>query len=160
MPVLDKPDEEATILAYVLNGGKQLQAWRTAHPDSKASDAAASVMASKLFKQDKSRIRIAELQAEVAKQSTVHAALTLEAHVKKLLELRGIAENAGNLSAALKAEELLGHLGQHYVKRSHVTGEVNHDHTHSTEPVSDTVKWIEGVLRAGQTGKAKAPLPN
>jgi hypothetical protein len=159
VPALD-PVSEAIIDAYRANGGKQMDAWRVGHPDSKASDATASVKASNFFKQDKVRVRIVERQSEVAELTAVSAALTLEAHVKELVYLRDSAKERGMLGPAIKAEELLGQLGQHYVKRVHATGEVDHKHTHTSEPVSDTVEWIRGVLGSGQKGKAKAPLPN
>ncbi len=116
MSVLD-PKREVMAAAYVANGGKQSEAYKSAHPNSKASKRSIAVEASKIFSEPDMRLRVAELQSAVAKQSTVHAALTLDAHVAKLLALREKAELAGNIPAAIKAEELIGQLGKHYVKQ-------------------------------------------
>jgi hypothetical protein len=50
------------------------------------------------------RTRILELQAQVAAQSVTAAALTLDAHLEKLRELRDEARQRGQLSAAIQAE--------------------------------------------------------
>jgi hypothetical protein len=58
-----------------------------------------------------------ELQAQVAAQSITAAALTLDAHLEKLLELRDKADQRGQTSAAIGAEELRGQLKRFYVKQ-------------------------------------------
>ena len=79
MPLLD-PKEEAIVVAYIANGGDQSKAWRTCHPESKASPKTINEKASRFFAQGKVRARIVALQAQVAAQSVTAAALTLDAH--------------------------------------------------------------------------------
>lgn len=159
MPALD-PKSEAIIDAYLVNGGKQTEAWRAGNPASKATNASAAVKASQFFKQDNVRLRIVERQSEVAAKSATVTALTLEAHVKELISLREMAKERGMVGPAVKAEELLGQLGQHYVKRVHATGQVNHEHTHVAEPLSESARWLEELLGGGKARPAKSALPN
>jgi Histidine kinase-, DNA gyrase B-, and HSP90-like ATPase len=65
----------------------------------------------------KVRSRIVELQAQVASQSVTAAALTLDGHMEKLRELRDKADQRGQTSAAIRAEELRGQLKRFYVKQ-------------------------------------------
>lgn len=116
MPPLD-PKSEAILAAYLENGGSQTEAWKAAHPDSKAKPASIHVKASQFFKQDKVRLRIVELQAKVEDKVVASAALTLEAHMQKLAELRDKAEQRGQLSAAIAAEVKRGELNRLYVKQ-------------------------------------------
>jgi hypothetical protein len=73
--------------------------------------------ASVFFRKLKVRSRILELQAEVAAQSVTAAALTLDAHLEKLRELRDDARQRGQLSAAIQAEVKRGELRRFYVKQ-------------------------------------------
>jgi hypothetical protein len=65
---------------------------------------------------------VLELQAQVAAQSVTAAALTLEAHMEKLRELRDKADERGQTSAAIRAEELRGQLNRFYVKQVESAG--------------------------------------
>jgi hypothetical protein len=116
MPPLD-PKEEAIVAAYIRNGGDQSKAWRSCHPESKASLKTINEKASRFFAQGKVRARIVELQAQVAAQSVTAAALTLDAHMEMLRELRDKADQRGQTSAAIRAEELRGQLRRFYVKQ-------------------------------------------
>ena len=75
------------------------------------------VEASKFFAKPKVRLRVLELQAQVEAQSETAAALTLDTHMEKLAELRDEARQRGQLSAAIRAEELRGQLKRFYVKQ-------------------------------------------
>jgi hypothetical protein len=69
------------------------------------------------FAQGKVRARIVELHAEIASRSATAAALTLDAHMEKLRELRDEARQRGQLSAAIQAEVKRGELRRFYVKQ-------------------------------------------
>lgn len=116
MPALD-PKAEAILAAYMENGGNQTEAWKAANPDSKAKPNSVHVQASKWFAQDKVRLRIVELQAKVEDKVTDRLALTFEAHMEKLADLRDKAEEKGQLSAAIAAEVKRGELNRFYVKQ-------------------------------------------
>jgi hypothetical protein len=154
------PKSETIIDAYLINGGNQSDAWKAGHPNSKAKPSTIAVEASKFFAQPNVRLRIVERQSEVASQSAALTALTLDAHVKELIALRNMAKDRGMIGPAVKAEELLGQLGQHYVKRVHATGTVDHQHTHEAKPISETISWLEGVLGERPARKPAKPLPN
>ena len=157
MPSLD-PTGEAIVLAYLENGGNQSAAWLTGHPNSKAQPQTVHVQASKFFSQDKVRIRIVELQSKVEAAAVEGLALTLDAHMEKLAQLRDKAEENGQLSAAIAAEVKRGELRRFYVKQVDV--QADHKHTHVTEPVSKTAEWLEGVLGRGSDRAGKKSLPN
>lgn len=116
MPPLE-PHEEAIVAAYIENGGNQTEAWKATHPGSKAKPQSMHVQASKFFSQDKVRLRIVELQAEVVQRISEGVVLTLESHMKKLSELRDEALNRGQISAAIQAEVKRGELCRLYVKQ-------------------------------------------
>jgi hypothetical protein len=116
MPPLD-PREEAIVAAYIRNGGNQTDAWKDTHPNSRAKPESMHQQASVFFRKLKVRSRILELQAQVASQSVASAALTLDAHMEKLRELRDRADQRGQTNAAIRAEELRGQLMRHYVKQ-------------------------------------------
>jgi hypothetical protein len=75
------------------------------------------VEASKFFAKPKVRLRVLELQAQVESQSVTAAALTLDAHLEKLRELRDEARERGQLSAAIHAEVKRGEARRFYVKQ-------------------------------------------
>jgi hypothetical protein len=116
MPVLD-PKEEAIVAAYIRNGGDQSAAWKEGHPKTKAKASSIHVEASKFLAKPKVRLRIVELQAEVASRSVAATALTIDAHLEKLRELRDEARQRGQLSAAIQAEVKRGELRRFYVKQ-------------------------------------------
>jgi hypothetical protein len=75
---------------------------------------------------------VLELQAQVAEQSVTAAALTLGAQMEMLRELRDKADQRGQTSAAIRAEELRGQLSRFYVKQVE-TGEAGDFSRMSTE---------------------------
>jgi hypothetical protein len=123
MPPLD-PKDEVIVVAYISNGGNQTKAWRVGNPRSKAKPETVHVEASKFFRQPKVRLRISELQSEVASKLSADAALSVEQHMQKLRELRDEACQRGQFSAAIKAERLRGELMGFYVKQI-ATGDVD-----------------------------------
>jgi hypothetical protein len=123
MPPLD-PKAETIVAAYVSNGGDQSGAWRAGNPESKAKPATVHVEASKFFRQPKVRLRISELQSEVASKLSTGAVLTLELHMEKLRELRDRAVSLNQMSAAITAEVKRGKLMRFYVKQVE-SGHVN-----------------------------------
>jgi hypothetical protein len=116
MPPLD-PKEEAIVVAYIKNGGKQAEAWKETHPNSKAKPGSTYAQAAAFFRKDKVRLRLRVLQAQVVSQSVTASALNLDAHMEKLRELRDKADQRGQTSAAIRAEELRGQLKRFYVKQ-------------------------------------------
>lgn len=111
------PKDETIVAAYISNGGNQTAAWRVGNPRSKAKPETVHVEASKFFRQPKVRLRISELQSEVANELSADVALSVEQHMMKLRELRDEAHQRGQLSAAIKAETLRGELMGFYVKQ-------------------------------------------
>jgi hypothetical protein len=63
-----------------------------------------------LVRQPKVRLRISELQSEVASKLSANAAITVEEHMLKLRELRDKAASLNQMSAAINAERLHGEL--------------------------------------------------
>jgi hypothetical protein len=80
----------------------------------------------------KVRLRVLELQAQVAAQSITAAALTFDAHMQKLEEVRDDARQRGQLSTAIQAEVKRGELRRFYVKQVE-TGDAGEFERMSTE---------------------------
>lgn len=100
-------------------GLSQSEAYRRAFPKSQAwKDATVWRKASLLAAVGEVQARLAEIQAQVAERSLV----TLENHVAELARLRRLAEDEGQLAAAIKAEELRGKVCGLYVDRTEHTG--------------------------------------
>lgn len=144
MPPLD-PLEEAVVAAYIENGGNQSEAWKTTHPESKASDKTINEKASRFFAQGKVRARILELHAEVAAKSAAKVGLTLDAHLAKLAELGEEARSRGQMSAAITAEVKRGEAARLYVKQVESTVR------HATE-LDDAE--LASIAAGGRTGVA------
>jgi hypothetical protein len=81
------------------------------------------------FRQPKVRLRIVELQSEVASKLSADAALTVELHMEKLRELRDRAASLNHMSAAINAERLRGELWGFYVKQI-ATGDAGEVRSH------------------------------
>lgn len=77
---------------------------------------------------------------------------------------RGLDKIADKLCA--KAEEGDGpawkEIGERLDGRSRqeVIGSFSHKHTHSAEPVSDSLAWLDGIVRGEPLSKAQEPLLN
>ena len=109
--------EEMMMLACIRNGGNQSEAYKAAHPGSKAKPKSIAVEASKFFSKPNVRLRMLELQSAVVDKAVGEAALTIEAHAEKLKELRDAALQRGQLSAAIAAEVKRGELRRFYIKQ-------------------------------------------
>lgn len=105
------PKQEAFVLAYIETGNAS-EAYRRAY-DSKSTDNAIHVEASKLLKNPKVTLRVQMLQ----KKAEVRAILTLEEHMDELKSLRELAKQNGQVSAAITAEVKRGELRKFYVKQ-------------------------------------------
>jgi hypothetical protein len=98
-----------------------------------------------VFAQGKVRARIVELHAEIASRSVTAAALTLDGHMEMLRELRDKADQRGQTSAAIRAEELRGQLQRFYVKQV------------ETGDAGDFSRMSDEELRAYVYGEALPP---
>lgn len=152
MPPLD-PMSEAVLAAYIENGGNQSDAWRAAHPQSRAKPASIHAKASAFFKQDKVRLRIVDLQVKVADKVIDGAALTLSSHMTKLAELRDQADARGQTSAAIQAEVKRGELMGLYIERREST---NTNYNISDQPLSED-EWKDKYGVGAPNGAANRP---
>jgi hypothetical protein len=112
----------------------------------------------KFFRQTKVRTRILELQARVESQSVTAAALTLDAHMEKLRELRDKADQRGQTNAAIRAEELRGQLKRFYVKQVE-SGEAGKFDRMTDDELREYIAGQEEILKEVLTslpGKPKA----
>lgn len=90
--------------------------------------------ASRLRANESIQARVAELQDVGAQR----AEMTVEEHVRKLEEMRQKALKSGQLSAAIRAEELQGKVAGHYIERH----EVEQHTTVSSDPLeADPQDW-------------------
>ncbi len=111
------PVEEQMMIACLRNGGNQSEAWKEAHPDSKAKPETIHQKASRFFSQGKVRARMAFLHAEVVEKAVGDAALTLTAHLQELKSLRDEARQRGLMGAAITAEVKRGEASRLYIKQ-------------------------------------------
>jgi phage terminase small subunit len=149
------PKQEAFCLAYI-ETGNATEAYRRAY-DSNAKDSAINVEACKLLKHPKIALRLQALHQANQKRNEITVDYLTD-QLKAVLQ-KAMTDDKG-ASAAVSAIVALGKLHGLIVDRKHVAGEIDHKHTHATEPVSETADWVAGVLRAGPAGKAAKPLPN
>jgi hypothetical protein len=112
------PKQEA-FAAALATGVSQAEAYRTAFPASKKwKDAAVWAAASGLAATRKVFIRVAELQAKAAEK----AVYTLADHLHRLDELSRAAQQAGEFSASVKAEEVRGKAAGFHPTKVELTG--------------------------------------
>ena len=109
--------QEAFVLAY-LETGNASEAYRRAYDAEDMDAQAIAVEAHKLRKHPKIANRLNGLQ----EKAETKAILSLEDHMTELLNLRELAKQNGQVSAAIKAEELRGKLRRFYVEQ-HEHGE-------------------------------------
>lgn len=112
------PKQEKFALA-VASGKTQSDAYRAAfnvRPTTK--DTSVNVNASKLMADANIAQRVEELRKPIAAK----AMITLESHIERLKELAELAIKEGQISAAIKAEELCGKASGVYVEKRHITG--------------------------------------
>lgn len=107
------PQQEAFAVALA-QGQNQADAYRTAYPKSKKwAETSLWPEASRLAADPKVRARVDELKRQAAKANE----LTVTEHLRTLTELREEARSGGQMSAAIKAEELRGKCSGFYSER-------------------------------------------
>ena len=106
------PKQEAFCNA-VASGAKQIDAYRLAYDHEGMSEDAKYVESCKIMSNPRIAQRIAELRAPVIAK----AQITLENHIAELQRLAKVAEDAGNVQAAIKATELTGKVSGLYVEK-------------------------------------------
>lgn len=89
----------------IVEGKSQAEAYREAYPKSKKwTDKALWNRASELAANSGVLGRVSKLRQEAAERSV----MTLDSHLKELERLRNLAEEQGNISAAIQAETVRG----------------------------------------------------
>lgn len=118
------PQQEAFAVALA-QGLNQAEAYRTAYPKSrKWADTSLWPEASRLAAEPKVRARVDQLKRQAAEANE----LTVVEHLRTLNDLREEARTAGQMSAAIKAEELRGKCSGFYTERVvHDLGEIGPD---------------------------------
>ena len=97
----------------VASGLNQSDAYRKSYDHEGMSDVSIYQESCKLNKNPKITLRVAELRAPVIKKAQV----TLESHIAELQRLAKVAEDNGNVQAAIKAVELTGKVSGLYVEK-------------------------------------------
>ena len=113
MSVLEDPRHERFVQELVKGSG-QGEAYLAAGFNAK-SVSVASAAATRLLKNVKIQDRFNELKGRIAQKVEDKMILTLEQHMSELERLRELSKQNGQLSAAIKAEELRGKLRRFYV---------------------------------------------
>lgn len=113
------PKQEKFALA-VASGKTQSDAYRAAfniRPTTKPETV--NQQASRLMADCNISARVEQLRKPIAAK----AMITLESHIARLKELAELAIQEGQISAAIKAEELCGKASGVYVEKRQITGE-------------------------------------
>lgn len=134
------PKQEAFCLAYIETGNAS-EAYRRAY-DTEASPKTINEKASRLLAEGKIGARLQQLHQATQKRTEI----TVEYLTEQLKAVLQKALTDSQSSAAVSAIVALGKLHGLIVDRKHVAGEIDHKHTHTSEPVSETAEWITGVL--------------
>jgi phage terminase small subunit len=113
------PKQEAFAVAYVETGNAS-EAYRRAYDASRTKPDVVHVKASQLLADGRVAVRVKELQAKAAEK----AGITLESHLADLQRLRDIAQQRGQLAAAIGAEIARGKAAGVHIERTAV--EVTH----------------------------------
>lgn len=111
------PKQSAFVRVYVKTGSPS-EAYAEAYDVKRMSPKAVSVEAAKLLKHPSVALAIQGFH----KREEAKALLTLEEHMDELQKLREEARKEGQISAAIKAEELRGKLRRFYVEQVEVGG--------------------------------------
>lgn len=136
--------QEAFCLAFIETGNAS-EAYRRAYTTKRMSTKTVNEAASRLLTHGKVIARVANLRAKAADK----AVLTLEKHLDKLAELRDLAVKDAEWDAAIRAETKRGEAAGLYPDRSKPVN-VNVGLPISTEPVSETSRWLTGVKGNGR----------
>lgn len=108
--------QEAFCLAYI-ETGNATDAYTSAGYSAGSSEKTRNEAASRLLKNSKVGARIAALRAPIAEK----AQITLETHLADLGRLRDVAEQRGQLSAAIAAEIARGKASGVHVEKTEST---------------------------------------
>ena len=103
-----------------LKCGTATKAYRIAYDKPDMKTASANRRAKGLIDNSKIQARLAELREPAVRECRV----TLENHLKRLEELSRLAQEEGQTSAAVKAEELRGKVCGLYVERREVSQKI------------------------------------
>ena len=79
--------EEAFAQAFVFNGGNATDAWRTAHPNSKAKPETQHVKASVMANTDRVKVRISQLKKKAAAKAENDFGVSVEWRLQMLKEI-------------------------------------------------------------------------
>jgi phage terminase small subunit len=111
------PKQEAFVLAY-LECGNATQAYRVAYDADGMTAASIDKEARRLLSNPRITPRLDQLHKKVEAK----ALLSLEEHMSELRNLRELAKQNAQISAAIKAEELRGKLRRFYVEQIETGG--------------------------------------
>lgn len=136
--------QEAFALAFVETGNAS-EAYRRAYSPKRMTAKSVNERASQILADIKVQSRVAELRTKAADK----AVLTLESHLEKMAELRDLAVKDNDWDAAIRAEERRGVAAGLYPDRSKQVN-VHVGVPPSSEPVSETSKWLSGMKGNGR----------
>jgi phage terminase small subunit len=112
---------QETFCQEYIKTGNASEAYRAAYSSSNMKPETVWSKGCRLLKHDKVRARLEELRAPAVESARV----TLEAHLNRLEELSRLAQEEGQVSAAVKAEELRGKACGIYVEKREVSQRIN-----------------------------------
>ncbi len=142
-------------------GKSRTEAYRGAYCALRMSDVAVRVEAARLEQDPAVTLRIATLRKPRERAIKDAVDRSLNAHLRRLADLREGARKEGHWDAAIRAEINIGVACGHYPKNVNVRGSFDHRHQVHSEPVSDTLRWLEEQLEAsGADSEAEKPLPH
>jgi hypothetical protein len=133
----------------LLETGNQFEAYCRAYSCENMSREAIDVEASKLVRNPKITLRLAQFR----ESKTAESMLTLEGHMEELRSLRDLAKSAGQLSAAISAEVKRGELRRFYVKQieSAHANEFSHMSDEELERlIREPIELVGAVLHNGR----------
>jgi phage terminase small subunit len=142
------PKQEVFACAYVETNNAS-DAYRRAYNCEKMQPQSIHVNACKLLKDTKVALRIEELRQIHAQRHGV----TVDSLTKMMRDAYDLAMN-GQPAAAVSAVLGMAKLHGLIVEKKHVDQTV----THVSKPLSETLEWVEGVLRERQAGKHQKPV--
>jgi hypothetical protein len=57
-------------------------------------------------------------------------------------------------------QAVLTNIARYTVREAKISGQVQHDHKHTSEPVSNTLNWIEELIGDATEGEIAEPVPS
>jgi len=144
----------------VASGYTQADAYRGAYDCGRMSGKTISECASRLAQDRKVTAMVRVLRQPEEKRAKKAVDRALDAHLLHLSRLRNKAEHTKSWDAAIRAEISIGVACGHYPKNVNIRGNFDHRHQVDSEPVSDTLQWLEEVGGADPESQAPKPLPH